>query len=331
MIDPHFVRTAIIAAIGALLAGSLLTWVAVLGRLRDGRDVLAWSPRRPVPWGLLDVGAAILLLIVVEGAALQLSGVDPKADLTALPPVSQARAFWGMFAGRIAASGLILLVLVVRVQARGADWGVQLRQVTTDLKLGCLAFLFVAPLIYVLQTLLISVWAPSAHPLVVSVQKNPGIGLFAAACATAVVSAPIVEEFLLRVVLQGWLEKVAVWRGDTTELLVGGTVDDDHGSGDWPPQQRRRKPAAREQFEYRPPPWPIFISALVFALMHLQKEPSPDPITLFFFALALGYVYQRTHRLLPCVVMHVLLNAASMTMLGLSVFCPEGVPSWLPL
>jgi membrane protease YdiL (CAAX protease family) len=29
----------------------------------------------------------------------------------------------------------------------------------------------------------------------------------------------------------------------------------------------------------------------------------------------LGYLYQRTHRLWPCVVLHLCLNAASLTML----------------
>ena len=36
---------------------------------------------------------------------------------------------------------------------------------------------------------------------------------------------------------------------------------------------------------------------------------APDPVPLFFFALALGYLYQRTHRLAPSVALHVAFNA----------------------
>jgi membrane protease YdiL (CAAX protease family) len=44
--------------------------------------------------------------------------------------------------------------------------------------------------------------------------------------------------------------------------------------------------------------------------MHL---PRPDPIPLFVLALGLGYLYRQTHRILPCIVVHLLLNACSLT------------------
>ncbi|MGA2035230.1 MAG: CPBP family glutamic-type intramembrane protease [Thermoguttaceae bacterium] len=39
-----------------------------------------------------------------------------------------------------------------------------------------------------------------------------------------------------------------------------------------------------------------------------------DPVTLFFFALALGILYHRTHRIAPSLVVHVALNATSLAM-----------------
>jgi membrane protease YdiL (CAAX protease family) len=58
---------------------------------------------------------------------------------------------------------------------------------------------------------------------------------------------------------------------------------------------------------------PVGVSSLLFALVHLGH--GPDPIPLFVLALILGYLYQQTHRLWPCIVLHMCLNAASLAML----------------
>jgi hypothetical protein len=60
---------------------------------------------------------------------------------------------------------------------------------------------------------------------------------------------------------------------------------------------------------------PIVISSFCFAAVHFPHGVAPIP--LFFFALALGYLYQRTHRLLAPVVLHMCLNACSMLFLWL--------------
>jgi membrane protease YdiL (CAAX protease family) len=59
--------------------------------------------------------------------------------------------------------------------------------------------------------------------------------------------------------------------------------------------------------------WPTWSSSCLFALAHFNH--GPDPIPLFFLALGLGYLYQRTHRVLPCVIVHFLVNAISMLQL----------------
>ena len=51
---------------------------------------------------------------------------------------------------------------------------------------------------------------------------------------------------------------------------------------------------------------PILISSLVFSLFHLGHGPAP--ISLFFLSLVLGYLYQRTQRIWPSLVVHTLLN-----------------------
>ena len=57
---------------------------------------------------------------------------------------------------------------------------------------------------------------------------------------------------------------------------------------------------------------------MLFALAHLGQ--GANPISLFFLAIGLGYLYQRTHRIVPCIMVHMLFNAFSMTLVGLYLF-----------
>jgi membrane protease YdiL (CAAX protease family) len=58
---------------------------------------------------------------------------------------------------------------------------------------------------------------------------------------------------------------------------------------------------------------PILVSSLLFAVAHFGY--GPEPIPLFFLAIVLGYIYQRTHRILPSIVTHATFNAFAMFIL----------------
>lgn len=59
--------------------------------------------------------------------------------------------------------------------------------------------------------------------------------------------------------------------------------------------------------------FPIYLTQ--FGLSRIvPAEIGPDPITLFFFAIALGWLYFRTHRIVPAVVLHMCLNSTSIAM-----------------
>ena len=64
----------------------------------------------------------------------------------------------------------------------------------------------------------------------------------------------------------------------------------------------------------------ILITSALFALAHLGN--GPDPVPLFLFGLIVGYVYQRTHRILPCVLAHMLFNGFSLLLLTLEMSKP---------
>ncbi len=52
----------------------------------------------------------------------------------------------------------------------------------------------------------------------------------------------------------------------------------------------------------------------IFSQLVLPSCVAPDPIPLFLLALGLGLLYCRTHRLVPCVVLHAGLNAAGLAL-----------------
>ena len=320
LLEPAMLRASLVGLAGLLLVASLACWLVALRRLQSGERLIPWTERRPVPWGLLDIMTCFVLLVIFDGAALQMAGLDIQSKLLDLSPAQQARALTAMTIGRITVAILGLLVLVVRSQARVHDTGVGVSRFGSDVGLGAVAFLMVAPPIYLLQTGLSQLFPETHHPLVDVVRENPSLAMFGAAFATAVVAAPLAEEFLLRGLLQGWLEKIAVWSGSSTAIFLGGSTE-------WEPSESWGTSKKANTMQNNPPAWPIFVSALLFASMHIQEDRvSPDPIPLFFFALVLGFLYQRTHRLLPCIVMHMLLNASSMMVLGLSVWKPELLP-----
>ncbi|MGI9427588.1 MAG: CPBP family intramembrane glutamic endopeptidase, partial [Bythopirellula sp.] len=62
---------------------------------------------------------------------------------------------------------------------------------------------------------------------------------------------------------------------------------------------------------------PILISATVFGLAHVGHGVAP--VALVLFGIVLGYLYQRTHRLVPCITAHMLFNGYSMLQLWLQL------------
>lgn len=59
---------------------------------------------------------------------------------------------------------------------------------------------------------------------------------------------------------------------------------------------------------------PVYAAQVILAKFVLPSYLAPDPFVLFFFALALGALYWRTHRIVAPLVLHMALNVTSLTM-----------------
>ena len=355
---------------GVLLA--LLTafrlWLRAFGRLQAGQRILPHEPRRLAPWGLVDVLGTVVLLVVLQTVALGCLPRDqrPAAGLAleAMQPNQRVGVLLASVVAELAAAAISLAAVKLRSRASWLDMGFDVRKMAADVRLGGAAFLMLAPPVYLIQMTLVY-WFPSQHPLIVAIKKDPDPLFLMLSGFTAVIVAPLAEEYFFRVLLQGWCERIAAAGADLLSLFLGGVASPgspptvatpesptassephsrpensslapvlrEEGRGEEPgctcqgnlstdPQEPPVEPASPEPIvvaELVVPPsfWPIGLSAGLFAAMHASH--GPDPIPLLLLALGLGYLYQRTHRILPCLVVHFLLNSCSLVMLLVEV------------
>ena len=133
-----------------------------------------------------------------------------------------------------------------------------------------------------------------------ALQGETGGALWLAAWVTVAIGAPLAEEFLFRVTLQGWFYRFF---------------------GTWYEAERRAHPAPEGEDDrpHAPPFWlaamPVLASSVAFAAVHARHGMAP--IALFPLALTLGVLYHRTRRLMPCVICHAAFNAMNLALLPL--------------
>jgi membrane protease YdiL (CAAX protease family) len=267
--------------IGAVICGGAVVWEWMARRARRHLPIVPYEPRRPVPWGPNDLVLTILFVLVLGYIAGKT--VD---HLFLGQPANAAKAAEFYANSAVELCGLAIGIALMRFQADAnwSDLGLNLSRPGRDIGLGAAAFLACVAPICGLQALLES-RLNYTHPLVEALRAQPDKAMLISTTLAAIVVAPLFEEFLFRVLLQGWFEAIEAKR----RVLRLGLP----GEG--------------------PAWWPIVLSALLFAMMHVGQGPAPIP--LFLFALVLGYLYQRTHRIWPSLVTHLLLNAGSMSVL----------------
>jgi membrane protease YdiL (CAAX protease family) len=225
--------------------------------------------------------------------------------------------------------------------ATSSDMGLSAWELRPDFLRGLAGFLVASLPIYLIQIIAVQ-FIPAAHPVSEIFQSRPSPLTLLVTTVTAVVVAPLTEEFFFRVVLQGWLERLfaereveipaeqapvsSVWPDEGNESGIESTSQEHAHLAEFVANDATRPLSdisARQDAETKlagqssaapaPSMVPVYLSSFIFAIMHLDYGPSS--LALFFFALVLGYLYRQTHRLWPSVVAHASLNAISTFML----------------
>lgn len=316
---PEFI---LLTALVVLPVGCVVNWCLALTRIRQGQPLLPWSKRDNVPWGLVDLGAIVLLVGLIAGGGVSLStsamGVVVPASVDEMDPADQAITFLAFGIATLVSTALSMVWLAIRygrVDGFGSQW------LGYDIQLGLRFFMMLVVPVVGLQVLLTSL-VPSRHPLIEMLKESGDSTFLPVAAFAAVFSAPIFEEAFFRLWLQGWLEKMQITiqrvrsgigtKADSDAVILGGEsssslefADGDAWTGRGGVADRPNMPEGVD--DARPVLWlPILVTSALFALAHLNH--GPDWIPLFFLALGLGYLYQRTGRIQSCVVVHMLVN-----------------------
>jgi membrane protease YdiL (CAAX protease family) len=289
-----------VVLITAIVASSAVAWYYIVSRVASGLPVLAYRRRRPVPWNLLDV--MLFLGSVAIATQLAMTIVKQRVEIV---DRFDALTLFAFAIGELYGSGIGLFLVFSRhhIDFRRLRW--RRWRIRWDLVIGLGGFAAMAVPTYMLQMWLSTLLEPTSHPLVEMLTENGDSRGFWAAAFAAIIAAPITEEVLFRMLLQGWLESAAA----RIRLARPPLEPADCASELTTPFFRPMPEPAR---------WPILVSAGLFAAAHYGN--GPDPIPLFLLGLALGYLYRQTHRLAPCVIMHAGVNACSMLILWLHLW-----------
>ena len=256
---------------------SVAIWGFVFYCLSRDKSPIPWTPRRHVPWNWTGalLAAFCLWMSTVQTFASFFEDSSEPSDAGRLPTLDEVFLFTFSVASLAAATAYALIKIF---RATRADFGLpdSFLQLLTDSVLGIAMCIAMLVPVYAVQSLVVYMLGlPSSHPTIEQLIADPsGNGLLAAVIG-AVIVAPLFEEFAFRVLLQGWLERIAG-------------------------PSRRRSASI----------WPIFVSSFFFAITHQGQGAAP--IALFILALGLGYLYRQTHRYAPCVVAHAFFNGLSL-------------------
>lgn len=187
--------------LGAACVVALAAWVwaasAVWRRGRQGRPIVPPRVHGPVPWSAADVAVVFAMYLATMAAAgLLLPEKPAPAD--------------SLFAV-IAASLLTTLAAAGWLQWRGATTqalGLVGRRWREDIGLACGGLaLVLAPLLAVAA--LLDKIVPYRHSLIDYLHRHHDAHAIGLVVVSAVVAAPLAEEFFFRRVLQGSLERMA--------------------------------------------------------------------------------------------------------------------------
>jgi membrane protease YdiL (CAAX protease family) len=313
-----------------LVAASIGTWVVLLRRLRQG-PLLPYEPRRPVPWGA--VGPMLLMLFVFSRIASVTLGDGPPQLDDFDSPQQMVEQIAGSVVAQLVLFGAFFVAIAVMSGATLRDVGLPewVHELLRDVKIGVVTWLAALVPIYGLQWLFVTMGdEPSSHPLIEVMLKEPNALVFVLTFVSAVIVAPLSEEVAFRLLLQGWLEKLEDqllgWR-KVADVSHESPAEETPAIAESPeplPAYVPTEPPTHGMFGL-PYGWaPIIVSSALFAAAHMGH--GPDPIPLFFLAAMLGYVYQRTHRIVPCIVTHLLFNLTSLAMLVLTIVFGGDVP-----
>ena len=199
---------------------SLFCIVKLIVRYRSGEPLLSPLPENSASWDGFDVASLFVLFIVCQGLCVAVVqqffpvGDEATADVLGYQLLANAIAML-----------VFTCVAALILRVRGASWkslGFQDEAPWTGLRLAGLTWVIIVPPLLTLAAFLDHFVKPYSHPVVDFLQADRTAWAVGLVIVTAVVAAPIAEEFFFRRILQGWLEvKLGDWAVVVSAVCFG--------------------------------------------------------------------------------------------------------------
>ena len=204
----------------------------LIGRLRRGEPLVPALPTNPVSWDGLDVAVLFVLFMACQaGVGMVVSLVTPTTDGDALVVTSAG----------LAASAVSMLVFTLVGIAVLRLRGVPIRSLgfhdarpAEGLRLAVGTWVIIVPPLLAVAAFLDHFVVSYSHPVVDFLRADRSLPAVGLVLLTAVVAAPIAEEFFFRRVLQGWLETRLGEQAIVASAVCFGLAHLGHGLG-WIP------------------------------------------------------------------------------------------------
>ncbi len=163
------------------------------------------------------------------------------------------------------------------------------------LKIGLLAAILLIPLTMAINVIVGLLVTPYSHPVIDTLLAEASVETLIYTVITVVVAAPIVEEFVFRGVVLTYLQRAFSGNWATNTLILC-------KHSEKPENQFK----AADTFQRH---GANLLTSLIFASLHLGQGAAPIP--LFLLSFGIGHVANKTGSIIPCILIHMLLNGIS--------------------
>lgn len=278
------------------VTGCLAVWGWVATRLGRREPVIAYQPRRPVPWHGLDLLAILAFYVSLQAGVVTIA--TTIVDRDASHASASGSTTTEHVVGQLIAEGNVWVLLLCALSA------VIVAPVAEEFFFRVLLQGWLEALQHrwrrrlpTLRRLLPNAAGPIVLTSIVFAMMHFRVGAprIDARTVIYVLAGDCVARTLAMVFAIGMLR----WRIGATAADLG-----------WTP--RKTLPDIELGIAaFLAIAVPVY--AMQFGLRFLLPDSiAPDPIPLFFFAVVLGIIYHRTHRLTPLIVLHGVFNGTSL-------------------
>ncbi len=320
---------------GFLLSISLSGWIFLGWRaVSQKQPLLRQTQSKVFPIGLFDI--FLLILLWGGGQALGqlifvwINGI-PLAEFSPAKLSASQINNLTLTIKSCEAVGLLLAFAYLMARYRDRCGQFWTNGPWANVKIGLIAGLLILPWILLIHMVMAQL-IPYQHGTLRSIQEDPSSYVVFIAWSSAVIYAPIAEEFFCRIGIQSWVRRIRLQSSNEefSSIIAGGIYkkqdeqsdreDDVENNDDAPSNSKKLAEELDPATESISPmsAVAIIVTAGFFGFLHLGQGLALVP--LFVMALALGYIFEKTRSLIPCIIVHFVLNAHSMLWATLRIY-----------